>query len=84
MTSALSDQILDVGPKGDSELLKNADSRVAATALQTTQIGLMDVGLVGELLLREPALASKPLKIETDSGPHIHAGITRRPRVPIP
>lgn len=41
-------------------------------SFDAAQIGLMHVGAVGELLLRQPGRTAERLQIEADSLPHIH------------
>jgi len=74
---ALLYQVLDVSSQSFCNALKHSDRRVALTAFDTAEIGLVDTGEVGELLLREALLASEPLKVKPDTLPHIHAGRSR-------
>jgi hypothetical protein len=76
-------QILDVGSERFGDALQHGDCRVALTPFDPTQIGLVDFGAVGQLLLREALLASEPLKVEPDTLPHVHAGRSRASSLPL-
>ena len=74
----LLDQILNVGIQRRCNPRHHHDRRIPFPALHARQVGLVNTGPVGELLLREPFGAAQRLQIETDSLPHIHAGMARR------
>ena len=71
MSAALG-QICDVSSKGVYDALKHQQRGVAKSSLDAAQVGLMDVGTMRQLLLREAAVTPERLQIEADSDPHIH------------
>ena len=75
MTSAPAGQILKISAECCRQPRQNQDRWVSAAAFDAAEIGLMHVRTMGELLLREPTLASETLQIKADSDPHIHGGM---------
>ena len=62
MSAALG-QICDVSSKGGHDALKHQERGIAKSSLNAAQIGLMDVGTMRQLLLREAAVTPKRLQI---------------------
>src|ERR1700712_573414 len=54
--------------------VEHHDGRVALAALDATQIGLVNAGLVGELFLRKLAFDAKSSDVSADALANIHAG----------
>ena len=52
--------------------INDADSRISAAPLQIADIGPVDAGLVGELLLRQPFGFAQATKIPAEALTYIH------------
>ena len=70
-------EIFNVGGESQGDPLQHFDAGVPSPPFDTTQICLVYLRSVGEVLLGEPARAPQFLKVESHSLPHIHAARTR-------
>ena len=75
--SELPRQVFDVTAKSDGDALQNHNRRVPAPPLDPAQIGLMHLGAMGELFLREPKLPPAGLQVAADSHTNVHGAMAR-------
>ena len=69
---ASSHELINVCSEHARDPIQDGDRRVAFSALDTAEIGLMDLGQMREFLLREATLSPGVLQIQADTDPHIH------------
>lgn len=71
--SARPEQFADVDAERFGDAIKHKKRGIAPPSLDAAQIGLMNLGAVGQLFLRQLALSAQPLQIQPHSLPDIHA-----------
>ena len=65
-------QILRISFEGTGYTPKHADGRITSTSLDPPQVGHINLGVMGELLLGEPPLAPQPPYIPADDLVPVH------------
>ncbi len=61
-----------MGAKGDRNFCDDRYGRVASPSLDATKVGYVDVGVVGELLLGQPAFDPQPPHVRADDLVPVH------------
>lgn len=69
------EEVADVGLESYTQPFQYADRRITLSAFEPAEIGLVDLGAVGEFFLREPAFTSQPLQIPCDSCLRVHSSM---------